>query len=316
LRRTRFRFNACRFTLLRLLMLFFVLGMRGSLAYCERSWYTRSVRFCVLSSGSTGNCLWVEAGGTRALFDAGLPLRETARRCSQAGISLRDVTDVFLTHEHADHAGAAGILARKLGVRVHATRGTMRSLRDPPPEELRFTIKPGSPLQIGALRVVPFAVPHDAAEPVNYVFEEGPVRAALVTDLGCAPRPVVRALHDLDALVLEMNHDPRLLLEGPYPMSVKQRVRSDHGHLSNEQGARLLSQILHRGLRHLVLAHLSEHNNTKTHARRAAEKVLDRFGSSASLSVGSQARALDPVALDPAGPAVALRRARQLALFA
>jgi phosphoribosyl 1,2-cyclic phosphodiesterase len=159
-------------------------------------------------------------------------------------------------------------------------------------------------------------VPHDAVEPVNYVFEEGPLRAALVTDLGCAPRQVVRALHDLDALVLEMNHDLRLLLEGPYPLSVKQRVRSDHGHLSNEQGARLLSQILHRGLRHLVLAHLSEHNNTKAHARRAAEKVLARFGSSASLAVASEARALDPVALEPCAPAIPLRRASQLALFA
>ncbi len=276
----------------------------------------RSVRLCVLSSGSGGNCLWIEAGGTRALIDAGLPLRETARRCARAGISLRDVTDVLLTHEHADHAHGAGILARKLGVRVHATRGTMRALRDPPPEELRFAVRAGVPLHLGQLRVVPVAIPHDAWEPVAYVFDDGSVRAAIVTDLGCAPPPVVRALQGLDALVLEMNHDLRMLLEGPYPWSLKQRVRSDRGHLSNAQGGKLLAQVVHAGLRHLVLAHLSEHNNTLRHARREAERVLTRFGSSASLTIASQARPLDPVALEPLVPAVPLRRARQLALFA
>src|SRR5712691_9741608 len=258
----------------------------------------RSVRLCVLSSGSSGNCLWVEAGGTRALIDAGLPLRETAHRCARAGISLRDVTDVFLTHEHADHAHGAGVLGRKLGVRIHATRGTLRALRDPPPEEL------------------PVAVPHDAHEPVAYVLEDATVRAAIVTDLGCAPRALVRALQNLDALILEMNHDLRMLLDGPYPWTLKQRVRSDRGHLSNAQGAQLLAQVLHPGLRHLVLAHLSEHNNTAARARREAEKVLSKYGSSASLALGSQSRPLDPVVLDPCAPALALRRARQLALFA
>jgi phosphoribosyl 1,2-cyclic phosphodiesterase len=276
----------------------------------------RSVRLCVLSSGSAGNCLWVEAGGTRALIDAGLPLRETARRCARAGISLRDVTDVFLTHEHADHSHGAGILGRRLGVRVHATRGTMRMLRDPPPEELRFVLRAGVPVQCGGLRVIPVAVPHDAYEPVAYVLEDGPVRAAIVTDLGCAPPAVVRALQNLDALILEMNHDLRMLLEGPYPWSLKQRVRGDRGHLSNAQGAQLLAQVLHPGLRHLVLAHLSEHNNTQARARREAERVLTKYGSSASMALGSQVRPLDPVVLDPCAPAVALRRARQLALFA
>jgi phosphoribosyl 1,2-cyclic phosphodiesterase len=276
----------------------------------------RSVRLCVLSSGSSGNCLWVEAGGTRALIDAGLPLRETAHRCARAGISLRDVTDVFLTHEHADHAHGAGVLGRKLGVRIHATRGTLRALRDPPPEELRFAVRAGVPVQMGGLRVVPVAVPHDAHEPVAYVLEDAAVRAAIVTDLGCAPRALVRALQNLDALILEMNHDLRMLLDGPYPWTLKQRVRSDRGHLSNAQGAQLLAQVLHPGLRHLVLAHLSEHNNTAARARREAEKVLTKYGSSASLALGSQSRPLDPVVLDPCAPALALRRARQLALFA
>jgi phosphoribosyl 1,2-cyclic phosphodiesterase len=266
----------------------------------------RSVRLCVLSSGSGGNCLWVEAGGTRALFDAGLPLRETARRCAQAGISLRDVSDVFLTHEHADHAGGAGVLGRKLGVRVHATRGTFRELRDLPPPELRRPLRAGVAVALPGLRVMPLAVPHDAREPVAYRFGDGAVSAALVTDLGCAPPPLVRSLRGLDALVLEMNHDLHLLLDGPYPWSLKKRIRGDFGHLSNEQGAALLGQVLHAGLKHVMLAHLSEHNNSADHARRAAEDVLARHGASARLAVASQVCALEPLSL----------QARQLVLFA
>jgi phosphoribosyl 1,2-cyclic phosphodiesterase len=225
------------------------------------------------------------------------------------------VSDVFLTHEHGDHAGAAGILGRKLGVRVHATAGTFRALRDPPPLSLCRIVRAGEPVQLGALTVTPVAIPHDACEPVAYTFSDGAASGALVTDLGCVPPVLIRALQGLDALVLEMNHDVRMLLEGPYPWSLKQRVRSGHGHLSNVQGAQLLEQVIHGGLRHLVLAHLSQHNNTERHARTAAEKVLTKFGSPAQLVIGSQARPLDPVLLE--GSIVTpLRRARQLALFA
>jgi len=273
------------------------------------------VRLCVLSSGSGGNSLWVDAGAARILIDAGLPLRETARRCKSAGLDVRELTDVFLTHEHADHAGAAGVLGRKLGVRVHATRGTLRALRDPPPEESRRAVRGCVPVCLEGLTVTPVALPHDASEPVAYVVDDGDTKAAIVTDLGSVTAALVRALQGLDALVLEMNHDVRMLIEGPYPWSLKQRIRSDRGHLSNEQGARLLQDVLHGGLRHLVLAHLSEHNNTVAHARRAAERVLEKYGSRARLCIASQVRALDPVVLEPA-PAVPLRKARQLALFA
>ena len=266
----------------------------------------RSVRLCVLASGSGGNCVWVDAGATRILIDAGLPLRETARRCKSAGFDVRDLTDVFLTHEHADHSHAAGILARRLGVRVHATRGTMRSLRDPPPEELRLAVRAGVPVRLEGLTITPIALPHDAWEPVAYAVDDGATRAAVITDLGSVNRGIVRALHRLDALVLEMNHDLRMLVEGPYPWSLKRRIRGDRGHLSNEQGARLLQEILHGGLRPLVLAHLSEHNNTESHARH---------GSRPRLCIGSQSHALEPVLLEP-DRALPPRKARQLALFA
>ena len=313
LRRVRLRFSAAFFTLLRFLIDFLVRGMArlntASLRPLQASRtlrYMRSVRICVLSSGSGGNCLWVQAGATRALFDAGLPLRETIRRCKEHGLDARELTDVFLTHEHADHAGCAGVLARKLHVRVHATRGTFREMRDLPPAELRHTVHAGTAVQLDGMTVLPFAIPHDAREPVAYRFGDGTANAALITDLGCAPPPVVKALRGLDALVLEMNHDVPMLLNGPYPWSLKKRIRGDFGHLSNEQGARLLDQVMHEGLRTLVLAHLSEHNNSADHARRAAEEVLSRHGGSTRLFVGSQVAPLEPVKVS----------ARQLMLFA
>ncbi|MFL5310004.1 MAG: MBL fold metallo-hydrolase [Myxococcales bacterium] len=278
------------------------------------------MRLCVLASGSGGNTAFIEAGGARVLVDAGLSHRETRRRCAEAGLDLRDVTDVLLTHEHADHCFGAATIARKLGARVHATRGTLHALRDPPPAELCFPLPREGVLLLGrGLNVRAIPVPHDAVEPVAYAFEERVdggrcIRAAVVTDLGCAPRALAKALSGLDALVLEMNHDARLLLEGPYPISLKRRVRSDLGHLSNAQAAQLVAQVLHPGFRHLVLAHLSEQNNTPSHARREAEAVLEVRGGRAALHLAGQVRPLPPILLDP-GDARAIPRPRQLALF-
>lgn len=278
------------------------------------------MRLCVLSSGSGGNTAWIEAAGARVLVDAGLCFKETRRRCADAGLDLRDVTDILLTHEHEDHCFGAATIARKIGARVHATQGTFTALREPPPRELCFPLPRDGSLLLGrGLQVRAIPVPHDAIEPVAYSFEERIdggrcIRAAVVTDLGSTTRSLARELRDLDALVLETNHDARLLLEGPYPASLKRRVRSDLGHLSNAQAAQLIAQVLHRGLRHLVLAHLSENNNTPKHARREAEAVLEVQGSRAALHLATQARALPPIELC-ADDARAVRP-RQLALFA
>lgn len=271
--------------------------------------YTRSVLVCVLGSGSAGNAIWVESGGTRVLLDAGLSLRETARRCARHGLRLRELSALLLTHEHADHCYGAGVLSRKLGAPVHATAGTFCGLRDAPEDGLRRIVRAGEPVSVGALSITPFAVPHDAREPVGYVVDDGRTRAAVVTDLGAVTEGVVRALQGLDALVLEFNHDVRMLLEGPYPWSLKKRIRGGLGHLSNVEAGRLLRRVLHPGLRHLVLAHLSEQNNTEALATREAEAVLD--GSGVRLSVASQARALSPIELS-----ARRERPKQLALFA
>ena len=278
------------------------------------------MRLCVLASGSGGNTAFIEAGGARVLVDAGLSFRETRRRCADAGLDLRDLTDVVLTHEHADHCFGAAAIARKLGARVHATRGTLLAMRDRPPPELCFPLPQDGLLLLGrGLQIRAIPVPHDAVEPVAFAFEERVeggrcIRAAVVTDLGCAPRALAKALGGLDALVLETNHDARLLLEGPYPMSLKRRVRSDLGHLSNAQAAQLVAQVLHAGLRHLVLAHLSEQNNTPSHARREVEAVLELSGSRAALHLAGQARPLPTIVLG-ADEARSVPRPRQLALF-
>jgi phosphoribosyl 1,2-cyclic phosphodiesterase len=278
------------------------------------------VRLCVLASGSGGNTALLEAGGARVLVDAGLSYRETKRRCADVGLHLREVTDVLLSHEHADHCFGAATIARKVGARVHATRGTFQAMRDPPPSALCFPIPSDGSLLLGrSLHVRAVPVPHDALDPVAFAFEERVeggrcIRAAVVTDLGSAPRALAKALSGLDVLVLETNHDARLLIEGPYPPSLKRRVRSDVGHLSNAQAAQLVGQLLHPGLQHLVLAHLSEHNNTPAHARREAEAVLEMRGSRAALHVAGQVRALAPIVLD-AGGAAGFVRPRQLALF-
>ncbi len=289
------------------------------------------MRIATLSSGSGGNCVLIEGGGATVLIDAGLPLKETRERAADVGFDLRDVSEVLLTHEHSDHCAGADVIARKLGVTIRATEGTLANLRDQPPVECQKPLRAGVPIRLGAasplshgsmgLWAIPVAIPHDAAAPVAYVLEErtpfGLSRAAVVTDLGSAPPEVAEALLGLDALVLEFNHDLRMLVDGPYPPALKARIRSRVGHLSNAQSAALLMQLVNPGLRHVVLAHLSEHNNTPALAERAAEGVLVRLGSTADLTIGSQAGAQEPIEVlpRPTFERPIVRKAAQLALL-
>jgi len=279
------------------------------------------MRVTILSSGSGGNCALIEGGGASVLLDAGLPLRETRTRALAAGASIECADALLITHEHADHGGCAGVLARKLGFPVWATRGTHEGLRDRPPEELRVEVESLQWLRVGLsdlwARAVP--LPHDASEPVAWMFEErgeaGCVRAAVITDLGHVPETLAAQFGLLDLLVLEFNHDVQMLLEGPYPYPLKQRVRGDYGHLSNAQAAQLLMQLCHPGLSHVVLAHLSEHNNTQSLARAAADAVLARTQSGARLHIGSVQRPLGTLSVQPGNLPMVRWRAAQIALF-
>ncbi|HWR96862.1 MAG TPA: MBL fold metallo-hydrolase [Candidatus Methanoperedens sp.] len=243
----------------------------------------------VLASGSAGNCALVEAGGIRLLVDAGLSGSEIERRLAAVGAGASDLAALLITHEHADHVRGAGVLARRHGLPVYLTRGTLaaegRHLGELPAVH---HIRPGTPFEVGMVQVHPFSIPHrgqrsgpaDPADPVAYVFRYGGVKAGIATDLGHYPYHLL--VHHLAAchlLVLEFNHDPELLRRCARPEPVKQWIRGREGHLSNEEGARLLADLLRheQRLEALVLAHLSEENNTPALALAAARGALERF---------------------------------------
>lgn len=254
----------------------------------------------VLASGSAGNCALVEAGGTSVLIDAGLSGSEIERRIAAVDADIRDVKGILITHEHADHVRGAGILARRHGIPVYLTKGTHETERKHLGEiPVVRHVKPGHDFELGALGVRPFSTPHTSqgggrthqrervADPVAYVFFHGLVKAGYATDLGHPIALMDQHLAGCRLLVLEFNHDPAMLVNGPYPWPVKQWIKGQGGHLSNEQAAKLLADILRHDtkLEALVLAHLSETNNTPELARGAADGVLRRFRLEESIEV-------------------------------
>lgn len=242
----------------------------------------------VLASGSRGNSALVSSAGTSILVDAGLSCKETLRRMALAGEDPGRLNGILITHEHQDHVSGLAVLARKLKVPVYmneATHLTWRrwsrkhQFRERPElaaiEQLEL-FDTGRSFQIGDIGVQPFTIPHDAADPVGFVFTVEGVRLGLCTDLGYLPANVRVALKGCDGLVIESNHDVEMLRNGPYPWSVKQRVASRVGHLSNDEVARFLETDYDGGAAFVVLAHLSENNNHPELARRSAERTLSR----------------------------------------
>lgn len=233
------------------------------------------MRFASLGSGSAGNGLLVEANGTRVLLDCGFPLRETEARLARLKVDPGELDALLVTHEHEDHAGGVARLAARHGIPVYLTYGTRRALESAllPATEVHL-IDSHTPFAVGDLEIHPFPVPHDAREPVQFVFADGAVRLGVLTDTGC-PTPHIRAmLNGCQALVLECNHDPEMLEKGPYPPSLKRRVAGRYGHLANPAAAGLLGSLETGRLQHLVAAHLSQTNNTPELARRALAQVL------------------------------------------
>lgn len=246
-----------------------------------------SLTFCTLASGSKGNCIYVSAGEGAVLIDCGLSAKETLRRLEARGLPLHAIKAIIITHEHTDHVRGVRVLAKRLRVPALATGATWAAARDT--DTVRHVpMTAGQALETAGIKVHPFSVPHDAADPVGLVLTAGGARLGVATDLGAPTRLVRHHLAGCQALVLEHNHDAQMLAEGSYPPWLKQRVRSAHGHLSNEQGAELLADLAHQGLRQVVLAHLSEQNNRPELARRAAQECLSGCGCSAGLWVAAQ----------------------------
>jgi len=236
------------------------------------------LRVCSLGSGSAGNALIVEASDglavTRVLVDNGFNLRQLKRRLERAGLALHDIDAVFVTHEHFDHVGGVARFASKSAVPVYCSQGTFEVSRLEERGVRCEVIRAGVRIEIGPLAIDPYEVPHDAAEPVQFVFSDGDRRAGLLTDTGESTADIVAALSRVHALLLECNHDTAMLRGGSYPPFLKFRIGGAQGHLSNEQAAGILQSIDRSRLRWIAAAHLSRSNNTPALARAALACVL------------------------------------------
>jgi phosphoribosyl 1,2-cyclic phosphodiesterase len=240
------------------------------------------VSVTVLASGSRGNSTIVESSSTRILVDAGISCRETFKRLKHLGQDPHSLSAILISHEHSDHVYGLLVLATKLNIPVFMTGATheawARALRDDCgdvpqlPNVEKFSS--GQRFMIGDITVTPFTIPHDAADPVGFTFRSEGVKVAIATDLGYVTPNVSDQLRGCDVLVIESNHDLEMLRGGPYPWSVKQRVMSRVGHLSNDALADFFTSDYDGGAAYVVLAHLSEHNNLPEVARMAAEKAL------------------------------------------
>ena len=227
------------------------------------------LRFTSLGSGSSGNGLVVESGTTRVLMDCGFTLADTKARLERAGLAPSQLAGIVVTHEHDDHMGGVARFALRHAIPVYLTRGSAQWLAPDFPAVLVRYVDSHTAFSIDALSVEPFPVPHDAREPVQYVFSDGASRLGVVTDLGSVTQHIVEKLSGCEALVIECNHDLDMLMEGPYPVSLKHRVSGRFGHLSNSDAGRLVGALERSRLRHLIAAHLSRQNNRPELAVRA-----------------------------------------------
>jgi phosphoribosyl 1,2-cyclic phosphodiesterase len=237
------------------------------------------LRFRVLGSGSSGNTTLVEGDGTRILIDAGLGPRELAERLSAVGVDAASIAAVFVSHEHGDHSRGAAGFSRKWGVRLCGSSGTYAAVGLGAAEiEGYDVLEPGVPRRVGSLIVEGVPVPHDAAAPLAFVVTCDGRSLGHATDFGHIGRGLAQAFRRCDAVLVESNYDPDMLRDGPYPWSLKQRILSGYGHLSNLDTARYLGRDLGEACRVVVLAHLSQQNNHPEVAMMAAETALRRRG--------------------------------------
>jgi phosphoribosyl 1,2-cyclic phosphodiesterase len=244
------------------------------------------VRFASLGSGSKGNGTLLETASHCLLVDCGFTIKETERRMARLGRSPSELTAILVTHEHSDHIKGVLPLARKYQIPVYSSVGTAQygQLSTSP---LWQGLSLGQVFELGDVTVTPVAVPHDAREPCQFVFRHHKKTFGLLTDLGSITPFVREHYQNCDALLLECNHDVEMLRMGPYPAMLKRRVGGDWGHLNNQQAASLLQTVCVERLQHLVMAHLSEQNNTTALAEQAVAPYLN--GSQALLSADQEA---------------------------
>ncbi len=224
------------------------------------------MRLSTIASGSSGNCIYVGTDNTHILVDCGISGKKVVNGLNENDVDAKDVSGILITHEHIDHISGLGVISRKYGIPIYATKGTADEIRKNTKlgdisKDLFMEIEADKSFEIGDIKINPFSISHDAAEPVAYRIESGNKAVAVATDMGKYDDYIVSHLKKLDALVIEANHDVRMLLAGIYPYYLKQRILGDRGHLSNESSGKLINSILHDGLKHILLGHLSKENN-------------------------------------------------------
>jgi len=241
---------------------------------------------CILASGSKGNAIYVSDGDTAILVDAGLSGVAIERRLRSRALSPKSLDGIVVSHEHTDHIQAAGVLSRRYKLPVYISRKTKNVASQLGNVHELKTFACGSTFQINKLTLHPFAVSHDAEDPVGFTIAQNGTTIGIATDLGIATSMVKEHLKGCSLLILESNHDSTMLVNGPYPWPIKQRIKSRTGHLSNVESKNLLKQLLHNRLQYVILAHLSEINNTPQKALSEVAKALNQC--EARLTVAEQ----------------------------
>jgi phosphoribosyl 1,2-cyclic phosphodiesterase len=249
---------------------------------------TAIVKFCVLASGSSGNCALIATERTRVLVDAGLSFRELVKRLASVGERPDRIDAILITHEHCDHISGVARFARRVPVPIYMTRLTAPAIEWDNAAPRIELFQAGARFAVGDIEIDSFTIPHDAIDPVGFCFRAQGIKIGLVTDLGYIPDSIKFHLRGSQVLMLESNHDLDMLKVGPYPWAVKQRVMSRNGHLSNEVVGDYVSHEFDSSTASLILGHLSEHNNHPEIVRMVAQQALDRRGLATRLVVAGQ----------------------------
>ncbi len=232
------------------------------------------MKISLLASGSKGNAVFVESGDTRVLIDAGLSGVEIIKRLNRIGVDGKDLHAILVSHDHSDHTRGAGTLGRKLKIPLLVSHPTRQGCEGLLKKTDVVEFESGSSFVFRDLLIDPFPITHDAIDPVGFTIESREGRIGFATDLGIVTRLVTDKLAGCRMVVLEANHDEEMLLNGPYPWHLKQRIKSKHGHISNNESMQLLGDLLHEGLKGVLLAHLSEVNNSPDLPHAAATALL------------------------------------------
>ncbi|MDR2353534.1 MAG: MBL fold metallo-hydrolase [Deltaproteobacteria bacterium] len=246
------------------------------------------MHFCLLASGSKGNSLWVEENDQAILIDNGLTLEEFEKRVASRNLNLRNLVSIFLTHAHSDHVSGVGLLARSRSLKVYGSGGTLRRSKKFLAHTQCIPITSQHTYSVGTLKLQPIPSSHDCEEPFVYLINGKEHSFGVATDLGVVTHQIHQSFLNLDALILEFNHDMTMLIEGPYPLFLKQRIISRKGHLSNEAAATFLTKIVHPKLQHVVLGHISEENNRPELAYNSACEALKNYLGKINIIVASQ----------------------------